>query len=748
MTHNVYRARARGMPGPGLTADEQAAVDRAVRAPITVPTFADRDGGIPLGERYDGLLVKVVEADQWFQWDASASAWVTPFEYVDHTVLFASPPVLDQGLLYFPEFRLLRYRQNGYGTFYVPATGGVFAPLVASATAEVRRHIFDIDVYLTAVAGGATEAAAAQSALSTVIGNAEPLVDNATQVILAVTINGKIVDNRGRPFVGDVPGGAIPNQFRYGKLIDDAPFIYPGLAGVDITDTDLVGMGFTRGLRGPANSTVSAGDYFAEPPKIGDYVVTRFYLHTSVAGQFGQPRLYLYDAEPSASFVVPTVWRQISDTVREYFYAGRITQTGRVKWAVGTDNSANASLVTIAGIQFHCGASPAFWIGRADYPSPLGGSGASLLMADDIYLVSDRPLPLFACNGLNKRSLPALVDITNSPAVAAPAPPYFDTGRAGDLLWLDPAAIGSNLKLTMRSDDASHLAFTRTVAVHKKTVPLASPVTRNCAYFGDSHSNGNFSPNLKALLAAWGVDINYYGTLPNDAGETAEGRGGWSLANYIGTRQGAAWTSVVAAGSGATAAYLAGDYTARFNANPFLNNGASGSAAPVISGGLADGYRFDLVNYRTRFALPAIDVVLLNLWSNDMNLSLADGLADVVAYYPVMLAEIRRAWPSAKIICWASAPGYVNPAEIRWTERRQALAAIYSAVKAAQTAGDSNLHLVSAWMHHTVRSGFDLTAGTTVSGVTKARVSDDVHTHFPADLQVHEALAAAIVNLI
>jgi hypothetical protein len=742
----------------GVAVDQDIAIPSTVAlngAPRIVPTYADRDGGIPLGDRYEGMLVKVVEADQWFQWNAAASAWKTPLEFVDNTIAFESPPVLDNGLIYFPAFRLLQYRQNGYSDFFAPLVGKVFAGQEASPTSEIRRHVFDYGAFLAALDGipsptDAQKAAAAQAALITVDGNAAPLIDTNTQIILAVTADRKIVDSKGWTFVGDVPGGSVANQFRYGKLVDDTPFVYPGAVAADITDTDLLAMGFTRGIRGNANSIVGAGGYLDENPEINDFVVARFYLKTSVAGQFGQPRLWFYESEPTASHVVPALFREISTTVREYLYVGRITQSDRLKWAVGTDNQANASIVTIAGAQIHIGPDPAFWIGRSDYPEPLGwGDGAAPLMSDELFMVSDRPLALFPSNGLAKRTLPASAEITTTPALAAPAQPYFEGGLASDMYWLDPAAMSSNLRLTMFGDDASHIRQSRTVAIAKRTVPLASPASINCAYFGDSLSNGNFSPDLKALLAAWNVDINYFGTLPNDAGETAEGRGGWSLANYIGTRQDSAWSSVVAAGG--EAAYLAGDYTARFNAQPFLNNGASGSAAPVISGGPANGYRFDLVNYRTRFALPAIDVVLLNLWSNDMNLIPASlGLADVVTYYPIMLAEIRRAWPTAKIICWASAPGYVNEAEIRWRERRPALKAIKAAIKTRQTAGDANLHFVSAWMHHTVRSGFDLTAGATdaVTGVNKAVIADDIHNHYPADRQAHEAVAAAIINLI
>lgn len=739
-------ATARGNIG-AASADDLAALSRA---PRIVATFADRDG-IPIEDRFDGMLVKVVEADQWFQWDGGAEEWVAPLEFVQNTVLFASPPIIDQGTIYFPEFRVLQYRQNGYGTFYVPTGGSAFLSQ-ASSTADVRRHVFD----LAAFAGGAS---AAESIIE-VDGNDAPLTDTRDKVILAVSVNGKIVDDRGYPFAGDMPGGAVANQFRYGKLVDETPFIYPGDVPADVTDTDLNALGFTRGIRGVANSIVGAGGYLDENPRIGDFVVCRFFLHTTVAGQFGQPRLWHYESEPTASYVVPVLLREISSTVREYFYSGRITQADRLKWAVGTDNQANASVVTIVGIQYHVGSDPSYWIGRNDYPEPLGwGSGADPLMSDELFMVSDRPLPLIPANGLAKRSLPAQAEITTLPILDLPAQPYFEAGRAADLYWLDPAAMSDNLRLTMRGDDsAAHMVATRTAAVSVKTVPVEATAIK-CIYFGDSLSNGNFSPDLKALLAAWGVDITFYGTLANDAGEYAEGRGGWSIANYVGMRQGAAWTSVVGAGTPAASAYLAGDYVARFNTQPFLNNGTSGSAAPVVpgslpllGGGTASGFRFDLVNYRTRFALPTdIDIVLLNLWSNDMNLVPAsDGLADVVAYYPVLLAEIRRAWPDAIILCWASAPGFVNNAEIRWRERRPALRAIKAAIKTRQLAGDANLHFCSAWMHHTVRSSFDLAAGATdaVTGVNRAIVADDIHTSRPADAQAHEAVAAAIINLI
>jgi hypothetical protein len=65
MTFNVYRARLRGMPGPGLTEEQQAAVDRTIRAAISVDTFVDRNA---IASPPYGLWVYVVEGARWYVW--------------------------------------------------------------------------------------------------------------------------------------------------------------------------------------------------------------------------------------------------------------------------------------------------------------------------------------------------------------------------------------------------------------------------------------------------------------------------------------------------------------------------------------------------------------------------------------------------------------------------------------------------------------------------------------------------------
>jgi hypothetical protein len=740
-----------------------------------VNAYADRDT-IPTDERFIGMLVKVVQAiDQgdgtyralWFEMgpgDLSNSTWRTAPEFADNHVAFLSPPILDNGVLYFPGFSTVRYESNGNSAFYTPSSGAyVASPLSTSATV-IRRHVFDVSI---AAAGGTLE-----DAIVEVDDNAV-LRDTQTKIVLAVTRNGRLLSNRDYNCIGDVPGGAVPNQFRYGLTPDNAPFIFPGGVAAAITDPDLIAMGFTRGIKGAANSGVTIGDYLSEPFEIGDYIVTRFWLYAETAGVFGTPQIYIYTSEQSVNLpIAPVMVRQINANVREYYYAGRLPYAGVGKWTVGSNNSANASLVWVVGAQFNRSSGPAYWIMHGDYPAPVD---AAPLMADDLWMTSDRPLPLFPGNGMPDRTIEATAEVAASPDPTLPvaASPYFETARADGVIWLDPAQLAAqSLALTMRARDAAHSILLRVVPVHVRQVPLADPVEIKVAYFGDSHSASMFQRYLLNILAAWNITVTFYGTLEGEIGEQpgetrqyGEGRGGWGIANFFGTYQyvggvgsSYVWTSVL--GPGSVTAYTGGDFNTRQFTNPFLNNDSgSGSSAPVIAdalpllgGGTAAGFRFDLVNYRTRFALPTdIDFVLFEIGGNDQaQVGGAAALTLINTLYPIALAEIRRAWPTAQIIGWSGTTALVNDSEITWGERRPLYVSQLAAMRAAVAAGDTKMHYVSSWMHHTIRSGFPLAAGAVdvATQATRTTVSDEVHPNYMARHQSLVPLCAAIANLV
>jgi len=624
---------------------EDAALD-ARKSFRKVTTYGDR-ASIPLSERSTGMLVKVVQAvDEgggnyrplWFTLDAgdlTNSGWKVAPEFAQNWVAFASPPIFDSGTLYIPGFYVLGYESNGYGTYYGPSSGAAYVASAGSTGNNIRRHIFD----KAAFAAGAS----LEDAIIEVDDTALPLRDTHNQVVLAVSRNGRLIDTRDATMGGDLPGGAVPNQFAYGREVDNAAFIFPGAAPADLTDADLLAAGFTRGIRGAANSTVTYGGYEARPLAAGEFAVFRFRLYAETAGTFGQPQIHIYTSDTAINApIVPSLFRQINANTREYYWAGKLAFGGNGKWAVGSNNSANAARVWVVGAQFWRGNSLALWITTGDFPAP---ADAAPLMANELWLTSDRPLPLFAANGLADRTMEATAEIAtiptldadsgNTPKDAVPqsGQPYFDTARADGVIWLDPAELaGQSLALTMRAQAAAHAIISRVLAVNVRQVPLSAPVNIKVGLFGDSHSASYFPRYLKTLLAAWNINVTFYGTLETTLGDKAgetrefgEGRGGWGLANMFGTYQliggaGSAnvWDQVL--GSGSIAAYTGGDFNTRQRTNPFLNNGSSGSSAPVVAGalpllggGTASGFRLDLVNYRTRFGLPSdLDFVL---WS-------------------------------------------------------------------------------------------------------------------------------------
>lgn len=746
--------------------DRIEAIQRSSRYPRIVDNYGLRDG-IPAAERYAGMRVHVVDAGLWFEVDPTIfdpanpplgnKGWRPAPEFAKSQVVYSSPPIVDGDKLYFPAVGIAWYDSNGYTTQAFPTAPNTYVASPVSTTASVRRHVFDRTIF------AATNSM--DAAIIEVDDAAPPQRDNGTQVILAVTRNGRLIDTRGTSFAGHVPGGTVPNQFRYGREVDDAPFVSSTVEPVAITDPDLLALGLSRGMQSRPNTIASIGDYRPQPFKPGDHVIARFYLKTTVAGQFGQPRLYIYTSESQVQPpIVPPVFREISPTVREYFYAGRLTAAGNGKWAVGTDNQANASLVTIAGVQFACTSVPSFWIGSGDFPS---APSVAPLMADELFLLSDRKLPLFAANGMANRTVAATATIATPAAIEGPFQPLFDGGPASDALWLDPATIGAEgLRLTMRSLAEPHKLLTREVVTKVKRVPFAARQSIRCAYFGDSHSANLFPRILAAILGGCNAEISYFGTLDNTFGERpgearqyGEGRGGWGISNFFATRSNGTWSAVLGPGQAAVNAYRAGNFNVRQFTNPFLHNGASGSTAPVIpgdlpllGGGTASGFRLDLVNYRDRFALPLdLDLVLLNLGQNDVNQSGgAGGLAEIRTLYPILIAEIRRAWPNATILCWGDAPGLVNNGELRWIDRRPAMQAMLTAVRAKVQAGDARLHFASTWMHHAVKAGFPVSAGILdpETQVVKRTIADDAHTDHPVTQQVVDALAAAILNVL
>ncbi|MFC0204738.1 hypothetical protein [Novosphingobium soli] len=778
----------------GSVADQVLVFHSAgARIPLLLATYGDR-ASIPVGLRYDGMQVYVLEGDLWSQWSAAENDWITPSWATNNTVWASANHILDGSTLYYSAFFFLGYKYNGVSPYYEPPVGAAFA-LPISTGNSIRRHIFDLTIYNSTyddeISGGASaddaRKAASLAAMIYVEGSNTSLVDSPTQIVLAVSWRGRIIQIKG-PLAGDVPGGSVPNMFRYGREVGWAPFLYPGplfadddvsrVEVVDIDDADLVAEGFTQGIRNKPGFPAMMGDYLEAPIAAGDYIVARWSAEAETPGEFGFPLVWTYAAENTLNTpqLGGVLLREKSSTVREYYYAGRATQAGIAKIAFGMGSITAPHRVKVTKAQYYVGSTPGFWISGADFPAPVD---AAPLMGDEIFLTSDRALPFIASNGLVERAADVTVELVAGPEPDLPVgtQPVFANARAQDTILLDPGRLeGKELSLILRAKETAHRIVSRVLPVRVVQVPFAEPVTIKCIYFGDSHSATLFARYLKAYLAAWNINIVFYGTLENAVGpnygdgpqQYGEGRGGWGIANIFGTYpyiggvgSYEVWTSVLGPGSAATAAYTSAVFDTRHRTNPFLSNDpGSGSAVPVIpgslpllGGGTATGLRVDLVNYRDRFALPTdIDIVLWDIGDNDVaQVGSAGAVARMNEMYPAILAEFRRAWLPAEIVCWAGGLGMVNRADIMWKNTRPVLAAQVKAVRDAVAAGDDKLRFVSDWMHQTLHSGYPLKTGTVdpVTGCTVTSLSDPGHDdRYPGRAQGLEALSSAIANLI
>jgi lysophospholipase L1-like esterase len=329
----------------------------------------------------------------------------------------------------------------------------------------------------------------------------------------------------------------------------------------------------------------------------------------------------------------------------------------------------------------------------------------------------------------------------------------FSTSETQGEMPLDGARIASSAILTGRAIGQRLYRTARNLTVQNRILPIASPVAVNILAVGDSLTHRKVTERLGNTLPALGVNPTWIGTLNGltaagaNNGPLCEGREGWTTSDILGS-YGAG--SVVTNGvlpAGQETTYLASSYDTKSAYQVFLNpNINAGSQAPIVTIG-GTQYRFDMRYYLTRFSLSDPDVVLLNLGMND---SIKLGGAVVTsANFPAILAEIRRALPNAKIICWGTVSAVSPDGDNLWITHAGTLDAICTAVRAARIS-DANLHLVSSWAHMSAEVGWPLStsaATTDANGYVTTVVQDSVHP-LTAERPAHLAVAVAVANLV
>ncbi|AJP72919.1 SGNH/GDSL hydrolase family protein [Sphingomonas hengshuiensis] len=374
------------------------------------------------------------------------------------------------------------------------------------------------------------------------------------------------------------------------------------------------------------------------------------------------------------------------------------------------------------------------------------------VIGTQLYLVSDRPTPLYVENILTTRTDVETAKVTIASSKGAPAQPFAASARDGAIM-LDPARLGTSATLSVRKLGDRNPRLTKTLTVSVKAVPVSGSPAPKILLIGDSITNRQTGYNINALLTAWGFAPQWIGTIVGSnsnsssatGGPLGEGREGWAFSDYLGTSlDNDVPLGVLAVGQEAT--YQAANKTDKRGYQPFLNpNTSAGAQTPIVTiSGV--NYRFDLRFYLDRFSLTDPDLVVVNIAMNDKTeLGAAASLAQVKSGYGYLLDEIRRVLPAASIILWATNHPASSAGDTEWLEWQPILSAIVDIVTTRRAAGDANLHLCSTWAHQSGEAGWSLTSGTTgADGVTTTTISDITHPGAAAREQHAEALATAI----
>ncbi|WP_416463623.1 SGNH/GDSL hydrolase family protein [Sphingomonas sp. VDB2] len=368
----------------------------------------------------------------------------------------------------------------------------------------------------------------------------------------------------------------------------------------------------------------------------------------------------------------------------------------------------------------------------------------SPIIGPDLFL-TDQARPIYPANLFADRA-------AQSPMVSLSSDAGFAAMQAGGRIMLDPARIATSFSVRAVRQVQSAKLRTRALVVRKRLSALTG--TAKIWALGDSILNRMTLALLNAALSAKGGMVTWHGTINSSenpdwqdfaGGPPGEGREGWSAANYLGLSMTVGGEAIQPLAAGDEATYAGLTKAQKRLINPFLRLASeSASQAPVVTiGGI--GYKFDLAFYATRFAIPAMDIVLLNLGMND----LFQGSAQFAANLSAIIAEIRRAQPLARIVLWATTLPFGSTAYAQYAAGwATILRTIVERVTALRAAGDSNIFLCSAWAYQDPVAGWKLTdAGTEASGIKDSELADYIHPYGVARQQHVDALADALANL-
>lgn len=355
------------------------------------------------------------------------------------------------------------------------------------------------------------------------------------------------------------------------------------------------------------------------------------------------------------------------------------------------------------------------------------------LLDSHFFMVEGPALPLYVGNLLKVRADPP-------PVVLSVSSGRLNVEGSG-LLMLDPALCAPTGELTTRSTQTAD-GILKVLPLTTHVAPAGTGQTVTVLAIGDSITKGSvpdgsaMADNIVEELNACGYVGVAVGTItPTGGGALNEGRSSRHMDDYVGAN-----ISNMAPVTD-DAAYIAGLAAYKAERNPFL---VPASGADDVFG---TGWKLDFGAYRSRFSIPAPDLIAIGLVTNSLgSVDLPTGIASILRGMNIWRNSIRADLPTAMIGFYATTIPRDPESDARHKDRRApAMAAM---IKRVRSYGDANCRFINVHAHMNQQNGWDL--GDTVtdpdSGVitsTPNLTLDNIHPNGPPAKQAGRALAYA-----
>ncbi len=624
-------------------------------------------------------------------------------------------------------------RGDGVYQLYSPADGSrywEFDRQTSSATED--RIVFD-----------RTTAGAGLPPVRLLAGSAQPRIPGGAFIVEIASMMARELHTK-HAMHGYCAGGLVPNQFVMGDAPDQAHLFAPGAGTtlVDITDPDLLTLGFTRGVSG---DSAFYGYSLPEDTPLQGYLFSRLYVQVPTDNVWGTPRVYILGKTGVLAGVDLVMEKKLSARAAIFLLFTQYSFTERPSLVfLGQYQTGTGRIAT--GGQCYVGPGERGWIARDDRPIK---RRADVLYGATHYSISGREVPFFPSSALAERDEDGGAALTVS-KTSSNTLPYIEEQRGA--FKLDYSKAGSAIKMTAAGRHSlSGTRFDRTVAISRKTGPIVK--SPKILAIGDSITLFGMVPIIDAKLADIGLSPSWVGTLKMliDRPSTystlfAEGRSGWALGDDTYSK-----TAQPAVPVGDEGVYLArsseGTYgTTRHQYNPFIRDATGADSVDIIRNGKVFDPRF----YFDRFngLVPGFnatdpDFVLIGLLTNDINEeNAATALQRATSDLRLVLTQTRAAFPAAKIGWWLPAPPRSPVSDVKW--REWYVPCIRAALQVIASLGDPNIEAVSTWAHMSVQSGYPFGTSETSGGQTFGWIADDLHPSSLNQQLIGEVLAQYI----